>query len=700
VTALATPKPVQSHPKVREWLRLREGVVEVLSGRVELGQGNGTALLQIVADELDVGMDQLRLVAGDTRTSPDEGFTSGSFSIQVGGMALRLAASAARAVLLAEAARLLQTVPDALAVDRGAVLARGAETGLTWWTLGRDGALDVPVMDHAAPKPPASRRIAGMPVPRTDLRDKMLGRGFVHDVTLPGMLHGRVLHPPSPRQRLAALDAGRLDALPGVSVVRDGSFVGLLAAREETALRALEVAGRAARWTDPPPIGPDLLEAVVAAAGPARTVFSRGTAEADDAKGIRLAARSSRRLIAHAAIGPSCAVAEWRDGRLLVHSHTQGPHNLARALAEAFAVDPAAVDVIHVPGAGCYGHNAADDAAFDAAFLARRAGRPVRVVWSREDELAAAPLGAAAVVDAEAVLGADGRIARFTLAVTSLPFGQRPGRGGAPNLLSAALLAEPCAVAVPGDLPLAADGTGGGADRNAVPLYDIPSVTVTKRIAGDFPVRTSSLRSLGAHLNVFATETLVDDLAAEAGEDPVAFRLAHLPDPRARHVLERVAALSGWPDEGLGIGFARYKNAAAWCAVAVRVNVEEAVRVTEAFAVIDAGEVVNPDGARNQIEGATLQAISWTLKEAVALDGAVVAARDWDAYPILAFSEVPEIVTEIVERPEAPPLGLAEAPVGPTAAAIGNALFRALGVRVRDLPLTREAIVTAMDLGG
>lgn len=696
MTAIAPPKPIEAHPRIRDWLRFEEGRVDVLSGRVELGQGNGTALLQIAADELDVGMDQLRLVAGDTRVSPDEGFTSGSFSIQVGGMAVRLAASAARALLLAEAARLLQTGPEALSVERGEVLAGGRETGLSWWSLAAEAPLHAPVMDHAAPKPAAARRIAGTPVPRIDLRDKFLGAGFVHDIALPEMLHGRVLHPPSPRQRLAALDAARIDALPGVALVRDGSFVGVLAEREEQAVRALEVAERAARWTDPPRIAPDLLDAVEAAAGPAETVFARG---APPAVGRRLAARASRRLIAHASIGPSCALAEWRGGRLAVHSHTQGPHNLARALADAFGIAAENVDVIHVAGAGCYGHNGADDAAFDAALLARHAGRPVRVVWSRGDELAAAPLGAAAIVDVEAVLGADGRVTHVGLAVTSLPFGQRPGRGGRPNFASGELLAEPHPPSAPGDLPLSPDGTGGGADRNAVPLYDIPSVRVDKRIATGFPVRTSSLRSLGAHLNVFALETLMDDLAGQAGADPLTFRLAHLRDPRGRHVLERLAALAGWPGEDLGIGFARYKNAAAWCAVAARVAVEEDVRVTDAWAVLDAGEVVNPDGARSQVEGAILQAISWTLKESVTLDGAVVTARDWDTYPILRFPEVPAIVTEIVERPDEPPLGLAEAAMGPAAAAIGNALFRSLGVRVRDLPLTRDAIVAAMDLG-
>lgn len=701
----AVPAPVELHPRIADWLSFADdGVVRVRTGRVELGQGNGTALLQIVADELDVTMDQLELLAGDTRESPNEGFTSGSLSIQMGGVSLRLAASAARTVLLREAAALLQTRPDALSVAAGRIFIGERDSALTYWRLEGAATLAEPVMDHAAPKAPSARRIAGTSQPRVDLASKILGGGFIHDVVLEGMLHGRVVHPPSFTHRLVDTDWARLEALPGVvAVVRDGSFLGILAEREEQAVRAADVAERRATWSAGAQTPSDLHGALESVEALTATVYERGEVAA--AAGTRHATRVTRPFIAHGSISPSCALAEWRDGRLTVWSHAQGPHPLRAALAVALDMDPSEIDVIHRPGAGCYGHNGADDAALDAALLARGAGgRPVRVLWSRGDELAVAPLGPAQVTAAEATVDAEGAIAGLSLTISSTPFGMRPGRNGTPNLLAAEYTGAPVPSGAGGDIALLPNGGAGGADRNSVPYYDIPAVRVVKRTVTALPYRSSSIRALGGHMNVFAIETLMDDIAAASGTDPLALRLRQLTDPRARHVLERTAERAGWPGaaaegSGLGLGFARYKNTAAYCAVAVRVVVDEAVRVTDAWSVLDAGECINPDGAANQLEGSIIQAVSWTLKEAVAFDGPVVVSRDWESYPILGFAEVPRIETEIVARPEEPPLGLAEAAMGPTAAAIGNAVFAALGVRVRDLPLTREAIMAALELG-
>jgi CO/xanthine dehydrogenase Mo-binding subunit len=322
------------------------------------------------------------------------------------------------------------------------------------------------------------------------------------------------------------------------------------------------------------------------------------------------------------------------------------------------------------------------------------------VVWSRADEFRCAPLGPGMATRARAVLGADGRIAAMEVVANSAPHGNRPGRNGAPNLRAAAYLETPFPVPRSADIQLAG---GGGAERNAVPAYAIRNLRIAKRIVHEVPLRTSSLRALGGFANVYAIETLMDRMAHARGEDPTAFRLRHLDDPRARAVIEAVAADSaarrGAPRQegaGWGLGFARYKNTAAWCAIMARIEVEEAIRITDVFAALDAGEVVNPDGAVNQTEGGIIQAASWTLKEALRFDGTIVATASWSEYPILTFSEVPAIAVRLIDRPEEPPLGCAEAAQGPTAAAIGNALRDAIGVHVDDLPLRRDAIIAAL----
>lgn len=705
MSAENTPKSVVDHPLISQWLGFeQDGVARLRSGRVELGQGNSTAIVQIAADELDVRPDQIELVAGDTRECPDEGFTTSSHSIEIGGMSVRLAASAARKLLLEEAGKLLQAQPAQLRVVDGLIHIDGRPSDLTYWSVAASVDLDRPVAENAAPKPRGERRLAGMSLPRLDLPAKVTGAAFVHDLTFPDMLHGRVLHPPSRLARLRDLDIDALRREPdAVGVVRDGSFVGVVAEREEAALRLLARAAEAADWTAGPK-GPDDPTAPVDPAAPIREAagepeLSHTAGDAAAAEGRRVSTTVSRPYLSHGTVGPSCAVARWQDGRLTVWSACQGVFPLRGALAMVLDMPAEDIEVVHMHGAGCYGHNGADDVALDAAMLARGVpGRPVRVQWSRADEFASAPTGPAMRIRAEAVLDGDDRIAAMTVEVASALHGRRPGRSGSPNLLAAEYLERPFPPPKAADVPAA---RGGGADRNAIPYYAIPNLHVVKRVVDPPLVRTSSLRGLGAFINVFALETLMDDAAAEVGADPVAFRLDHLDDPRARDVVETTARAAGWPGpsgqgEGLGIGFARYKNKSAYCAVAVRVAVDETVRLTHAWSTVDAGEVINPDGVANQIEGGIVQSASWTLKERVQFEGNVIASRDWESYPILRFSEVPEIAIEIADRPDDPPLGVGETAQGPTAAAIGNAVRRALGVRIRDLPLTREAIVAAI----
>jgi nicotinate dehydrogenase subunit B len=544
--------------------------------------------------------------------------------------------------------------------------------------------------------------VASTAAPRLDLPDKIFGRPrFVHDLELPGMLHARVLRPVSPFARLESLDAGRTQALAGViGVVRDGNFAGVLADREETAVKALARLAADARWSEAEtlPDAAGLKDWLMAQRAETKVVDERAPdAQACVAKTLR--ASYSRPYLAHASIAPSCALAQWRGDALHVWTHSQGIYNLRTDLALAFGVPPQRITVEHAEGAGCYGHNGADDVAFDAALLARAAnGRPVRLQWSRADELAWSPFGAAMAIELQADLDAAGAIVGWRHELWSNGHTSRPGRAKSPALLAAWHRENPSERLLAVNPPLA---NGGGADRNAVPPYEFAARRIVNHRLLDMPLRTSALRSLGAFANVFAIESFLDEIAAEQGEDTVKLRLRYLSDPRAKAVIEAASARAGWRGWqrregcGHGIGYARYKNSGAYCAVAAEVEAGSEIRVRRLVIAVDAGRVVNPDGVANQIEGGAVQAASWTLKEAVRFDRTRVTSDAWETYPILRFSAVPAVEVEILDRPEEASSGAGEAALGPTAAAIGNAVFDALGVRVRDLPITAERIVAA-----
>ena len=694
------PEAIARHPAIDQWLGFgTDGRVDLRSGKVEIGQGINTAFIQIAADELDIDPARIDLVAGDTRTTPDEGVTAGSRSMQTGGAAVRLAASAARHALLGEAAKLLQARVEDLSVDDGRVCVDGRDSDLSYWTLAEKVDLGQEIARLARPKTPAERNLSGRKLARIDLPAKVLGRpAFVHDLAFEAMLHARVLNPPAPSARLEDLDEAAIRALAGVvAIVRDGSFLAVIADREIDAIRAAEKAGRHCAWSAAKDAPSDPVAAVDGAEAEVETGFEQGDVTA--CEGRRFSTTVSRPFLSHGSIGPSCAIAVWNDERLTVHCHSQSVFPLRGALAGVFDLDEAHIDVIHVPGAGCYGHNGADDVALDAALCARAVpGRPVRVQWSRADEFARAPLAPAMVTRATAVTGEDGLITAFDVEVRSPPHNRRPGGRDAVNLVAASHLAHPLPVPPPAAGSLA---SGGSLDRNSVPSYAIANLRSRRRLVRDLPWRTSAMRGLGAFLNVFAIETLIDEIATELGRDPLDYRLAHAADERIRAVLRRAAELGGWPGSpkdgsALGLAYSRYKNAAAYCAVVVRVELDEDIRVTHGWAAVDAGEAVNPDGIANQIEGGLVQAASWTLKEQIGFEGEAVATRDWESYPILTFAEVPETRVEIIDRPELEPLGVGEAAQGPAAAAIANALARAAGARVRALPITRDKLAAAL----
>jgi len=696
------PASLAANPRLASWLDFsRDGVVTIASGKVEYGQGVWTALAQVAAEELDVGLARVQVAPVSTAASPDEGVTSGSRSVEESGSALRQACAQARTRLLAEAARELAVPAAGLTVDDGHILAGGAATGLSYWSLAKPGLLEAEAGPPVPVKPPGRWSVAGRSAPRLDLPDKVSGRPrFLHDLVLPGMLYGRVVRPPAVVARLAALDGPELP--PGVITVRDGSFLGVIAPTDAGALAAAARLARAARWevSESLPDCRDLRTFLLSAPSEAVPVESVRDERAAARATRSVTAEYTRPYLAHASMAPSCAVARWDGGHVTVWSHSQGIFPLRRAIAAGLGLEVSAVAVTHVEGAGAYGHNGADDAALDAVLLARAAGgRPVRVLWTREDEMSWAPLGPAMLARLSAGLDAAGRIVTWRHDVWSNGFIGRPGSGGEPRLLALAHLAggRP--------MPPAPDGPptpAMGSTRNAVPGYDIPDLAVTRHRLLEMPIRTSSLRSLGAFLNVFAIESFMDELAAAAGADPVAFRLAHLTDPRARRVVEQAADLCGWDRRpradgtGYGVGYARYKGTSGYCAAVAEVEATTDVVLRRLWLAVDVGAVINPDGVVNQVEGGAVQSASWALRERVTFDRAKITSVNWDTYPILRFSEVPEVAVRIVGAPGEPPAGAGELAQGPVAGAIGNAVADAVGVRVRDLPLTREQVARAV----
>jgi nicotinate dehydrogenase subunit B len=696
------PGSLQTSPRLSQWLRFRsDGIVEVSSGKVEIGQGILTALAQVVADELDVELSRVRMVPVTTSASPNEGVTSGSLSIQQSGVALRYACAEARAIYLDAAAQRLGVDAQSLEVRDGEIAGPG-NLRTSYWELADQGLLDRDATAKVAPKPASMRRLAGAAAQRLDIPDKVFGRPrFVHDLVLPGLLHSRVLRPPSPGATLTALDETSAKGVPGVvAVTRDGSFAGVVAETEDAAQAGLKALAASATW-QPGDALPDEgnLPAWIRSQPVETTPINTrdGTASGRVARTLRRT--FTRPFVAHASMAPSCAVAQWSDGGVRIWTHTQGIYNLRADLELIFGLPPERIVVEHAEGAGCYGQNGADDVALEAALLARAAeGRPVRLLWSREDELAWSPMGAAQLVDIEADLDQAGEIVAWRHDVWGNGHVSRPGRGKSPTLQAAWQLAKPFPRLVAVNPPL---NGGGGSERNATPCYDFPAWRVTNHRLLTMPIRTSSLRTLGAFANVFAIESFMDELAAERGEDPLAFRLRHLKDARALAVLEAAARRAGWSSRqkregvGHGLGFARYKGFGAYCAAVAEVETDPDIRVRRLVLAVDVGEAINPDGVANQMEGGAIQATSWVLKEAVRFDRARITSDTWETYPILRFSEVPAVEVEIIARPEEKPMGAGEAAHGPVAGAIANAIHDALGVRVRDLPITRERIIAA-----
>jgi nicotinate dehydrogenase subunit B len=701
---LPLPGGLQTNRRLGQWLRVRpDGVVEMFSGKVEIGQGILTALAQIVADGLGVPFDRIRPVAASTAHSPNEAITSGSLSVQDSGSALRQVCAEVRSIYLQAAAARLGSPADQLVIDRGDIVGPNGDR-TSYWDLADDALLD-----RDATGLPVAVAAPNAATQRIDLPDKVFGRPrYIHDLDLPGLVHGRILRPVASHARLRSVDQARVLACEGViAVVRDGSLLGVLAETERQAEQALAALGDAAAWDMADGALPD--QDALPAWLRTQPIESKVVAYKHDPSLGANQPQVSRTLrtsfakpfLAHASIAPSCALARFDGATLEVWTHSQGIYNLRTDLALAFGLHADAIIVQHVEGAGCYGHNPADDAAFDAAWLARAAGGcPVRVQWTRSDELAWAPFSPAMAVDLEADLDASGAIVGWRHTVWSNGHSTRPGRATSPALLGSWHMDPPFERQPAINAPLAA---GGGAERNAVPSYDFPAWQVVNNRVLSMPLRSSAMRALGAFANVFAVEQLMDELAYANGSDPVAYRLRHLADTRARAVIALAVARSGWAgeklaDHGRGLGFARYKNTGAYCAVVAEIEAAAEIRVKRLTIAVDVGLAVNADGVANQIEGGAIQATSWILKEVVRFDRNRITSDTWDTYPILRFSDVPAVDVHIVPSTQ-PSVGAGEGSVGPTAGAIANAVFDALGVRVRQMPLSAEHVIAAFDQG-
>ena len=687
-----------------------DGSVTAFSGHVDLGTGIRTALGQIVAEELDVSFARVVVVLGDTAEVPDQGATIASETIQIAAIPLRKAAAQARQFLLSRAAERLEVPAEELSIEDGLVRGRDNRS-ISYGELLGDEAIRLELADDVPVKSVSAYTIVGQSVPRVDLVAKATGEPvYVHDVRVPGMLHGRVVRPPYAGvdagpfvgTSLIAIDEASVQDIPGlVAVVRIGDFVGVVAEREENAVRA--AAQLKVGWKSTPTLPDlgDLETALRSNPSSPRILIDRG----DVNEAIAAAAKPMRRTYLwpyqmHGSIGPSCAVADYREGQIRVWSGTQNPHLLRADLALLVERPEAEIDLIRLEAAGCYGRNCADDVTADALLLSRAVRRPVRVQLTREQEHAWEPKGAAQLMDVNGGLNDDGSVAGYDF-VTRYP------SNSAPTL---ALLLTGRIAPVPEVSEMG--------DRTAIPPYDYENL---RAVTHDMPpiVRAAWLRGVSALPNTFAHESYIDELATEVGVDPIEYRLRYLKDKRAIDLVNAVAERAGWKPRpvreekvaednivrGRGFAYARYFHSkfpgygAAWSAWIADVAVDTAtgdVSVTRVVAGQDCGLMINPDGVRHQVEGNVIQSTSRALMEELSFDRTSVATREWGAYPILKFPDLPTIDVLMLPRQDQPPLGVGESTSVPSAAAIANAIFDATGVRFRELPFTPERILKGL----
>ncbi|HEX3162774.1 MAG TPA: molybdopterin cofactor-binding domain-containing protein [Pseudolabrys sp.] len=679
-----------------------DGTVTLYCGKVDLGQGLRISMRQIAAEELGIGVDKIKFVEGDTALTPDQGRTSGSNGIQRGGMQIRQAAATARKALIDLAAQRLNAKPEDLITSGGEVKPRAGGTAASFTSLIGGRQFDLKLDPKAPLKDPATYTIVGKALTRPDVPEKCFGTHvYMHDFAVPDMLHARVIRPAAVGAKLVSVDEASIKDIPGAKVVRVKDLLAVVADDEWSAIRA----SRALRvqwseWTGLPAqadlaaalrTDPDIVD---------ETLVNKGTPAAQRPDGAKaLAATYYWPMQSHASIGPSCAVADVRGDSATVWTASQGTHGNQGTFARFLGLPKEKVRLIYLEGSGCYGMNGHEDAAADAAILSRAAGRPVRVQWTREDELGWDPKGPPQLIGISGAVMPDGRILDWRTELW-IPKTTR----GMPNI---PLLAPEAAGLdhVPGLNP-------GLISQNGDPSYAAESIQVVAHWLKDAPLRPAPIRSPGKPANCFAVESFVDELAAAIGADPVEFRLRGLKDPRAIEVLKRTAALMNWQSRpyqvasasngiarGRGISFVHYKHSETYVGMGMEVAVDRAsgrIVVERVACAHDCGQIINPDGVRSQVEGSILQTISRVLMEEVKFDRSRVVSVDWSSYPILRFSGVPKIDIDLIDRPTQPPLGAGEAACAAVGASLANAVHDATGVRLRTVPFTPDRVKAAL----
>jgi CO/xanthine dehydrogenase Mo-binding subunit len=679
-----------------------DGTVTLYTGKVDLGQGLRIAMRQIAGEELGIGVDMIKYVEGDTALTPDQGRTSGSNGIQRGGMQIRQAAATARAALIELAAQRLNVKGDDLVASNGEVRRKSGGTGVRFADLigGRNFNLK---LDPKAPlKDPATYTLVGKPLARPDVPAKCTGSfTYMQDFSLPGMVHARVIRPPAIGAKLVSVDESSIKDFAGASVVRIKDFLAVVASDEWTAIRAARaLRAQWSEWSGLPEQG-KLIASLRADPGITDEVLvTRGQPEASGREGAKtLTASYFWPMQSHGSIGPSCAVADVNADAATVWTASQGTHGNRNTFARFLGLPRDKVRLIYLDGAGCYGMNGHEDAAADAAILSRAVGRPVRVQWSREEELGFDPKGPPQLLDISGTVGPDGRILAWRTEMW-LPQTTK-GLPDIPLLAPAAAGLDDVRGLQPGLI-----------SQNADPPYAADSLQVLVHWLKDTPLRPAPIRSPGKPANCFAVESFADELAAAAGLDPIEFRLRWLADGRGIEVIKRAAALMAWQSRpspvrskdaavmrGRGFSYVHYKHSESYVAMGMEVAVERAsgrIRVERVACAHDCGQIINPDGVRAQVEGSILQTLSRALMEEVQFDRSRVTSVDWGSYPIMRFSDVPKLDIELVDRPTQPPLGAGEAACAPVGAALANAVFDATGVRLRTVPFTPQRVKSAL----
>jgi nicotinate dehydrogenase subunit B len=677
-----------------------KGNVTVFSGKVDLGTGVQTALAQMAAEELCVPLERVTVIQGDTDLTPDQGITWGSLTIQAGGMQIRQACATAREALLERAAGKLGVAKGDLYARDGRVVALGSERAVPYTELIGGRHFEMKLDAKAPMKSPATYTIVGQSVPRFDIPDKVRGRfTYMQDFKVKGMLHARVVHPTAIKATLQSVDDSAARQVPGyVATVRKGSFVAVVSRSEWGAIKAAEALKTS--WSDwrGLPDKATLWDYV----RKSKVLKSEELQKAGDSaaamKGAskRLNATYDFAVHTHGSIGPSCAVADYKEGKLRVWTASQGTHTLRKQLANMLGMKPDDVRCTYLEGAGCYGRNGHEDAAADAALLARELGKPVRVQWSRADEHGWDPKGPPTLLQHRAALDEGGNL----LAWESELFAPDRSKPFAVTLTTAEHAGLPKDEAFPGNI-----------HQGMAVSYTFPNIQSTAHWLAETPFRPSWIRTPGRMQNTYANECFMDECALAANADPLEYRRRYLKDARGLELLDRLVKLANWQPrkgapkptgdiaKGRGVSYIKYELVRTYVGVVADVTVNRKtgkVTVDRFYVAHDCGQIINPDGLKNQIEGNIVQTVSRTLIEDLQWDSGRVTSLDWKSYPILTFPDVPDVVMDLIDRPNERPWGAGEPAAAVVPSAISNAIYDAVGVRMRSVPFTPDKMLAAL----